>query len=87
MNPDSGMLYELSVTSPFNDPPVAGATIDAETALREGLIEKEQLSSAQRSDLEDMIERRLRLVAVSEPVVQKLRLGEKELRRRKQRRR
>ena len=86
MNPHSGMIYELAVKGDAQDPPAFGATIPAAAAVSEGMIDLGELDEARRIDLEDLIERGGKLVSVDEPVVQKLRLGERELRRRRQRR-
>lgn len=87
MNPYSGMTYELYPTGEAGDPPMWGATIPASDAVESGAINFEALDEEHKEDLEALIEKRGRLVAVNEEVVQKLRLGERELRRRKQRRR
>lgn len=87
MNPHSGMTYELFGEGEYGDPPAPGAKMDPQTALANGVINFEDLDAEHKEDFEQMLEARTPLVAVDEQVVQKLRLGERELRRRKQRRR
>lgn len=84
MDPRSGMVFELNGEGA--DPPVFGATMDAETA-KALLAEKQDGLEAKAARLDEMAASGDRVVAVDEAVVQKLRLGEKELRRRRQRRR
>ena len=89
MDPRTGRIYELSGEGD-GDPPAIGATIGADAVLRNELLADRagvEADPEAMTRLEEMAERRERLVAVDESVVQKLRLGEKELRRRKQRRR
>lgn len=84
MDPRTGMVFELSGEG--DDPPFFGATMDAEAA-KALLAEKQDDLEAKAARLDEMAKSGDRVVAVDEAVVQKLRLGEKELRRRKQRRR
>lgn len=84
MDPRTGMIFELDGEGA--DPPAFGATIDAEAA-KALLSEKQDELEAKQARLEAMAEQGDRVVAVDAEVVQKLRLGEKELRRRRQRRR
>lgn len=84
MDPRSGMTFELSGEGA--DPPVFGATMEADLAAK--LLAGEDAEDAtKRSRLAEMAAAGEPVVAVDEEVVQKLRLGEKELRRRRQRRR
>lgn len=86
MDPETGRLARLHMEEEMR----AGSAIDPREALEKELAADEESKEA----ILEMLERADKegrdpppLVAVDEPVVQRLRLGDKELRRRRQRRR
>lgn len=86
MDPRTGYVYDLK-DLPEADPPYFGAKIGADAALAQGLVETDGLEDDQRARLEEMAAKSEDLIAVEAAAAQRLRLGDRELRRRKQRRR
>lgn len=85
MDPRTGYTYDLSHEA---DPPALGAKIPADVALNEGLVEGiDAMEPEVRKRLAEMAENREELVAVGPDAAQRARLGDRELRRRRQRRR
>lgn len=84
MDPRSGFVYNLTEEA---DPPAPGAKIEAFTAMQEGYVELEGLEGEKLDRLKEMAEKGESLVAVEAEAAQRARLGDRELRRRKQRRR
>lgn len=84
MNPYSGRTYELLGRE--GDAPMPGATVEAKAAIASGMIDVDGLDDEHREDLEELVAKGGRLVAVEAEAVQRLRLGDRELRRRRQRR-
>jgi hypothetical protein len=84
MDPRTGFTYNLTDEA---DPPVLGAKIDAFTALASGYVELGGVSEEKVERLEQMAKNHEELVAVGAEAAQRARLGDRELRRRRQRRR
>lgn len=88
MDPHTGFVYDLTESA---DPPRDGAKIRVDDALEQGLIEAPGLTSELSGDavirLAEMAAKGEELVAVGAEAAQRARLGDRELRRRRQRRR
>lgn len=85
MDTRDGHVYNM--LGEGDDPPAFGAKINAADADAQGLIDTEGLSTEAQDRLKEMIDNDEDLVAVGEKAAQRARLGDRELRRRKQRRR
>lgn len=91
MDPRTGFVYDIIEPG---DPPRDGAKIRADVALEEGIIDvlgrsMEGLGIGRDHEdrLAEMVENKEELVAVGAEAAQRARLGDRELRRRRQRRR
>lgn len=85
MDPRTGFVYNLTDEA---DPPAFGAKIPAEAALAAGMVEDpEALPPELQARLKEMVEKDEDLVAIGAEAAQRARLGDRELRRRRQRRR
>lgn len=85
MDPRTGYMYNLTDEA---DPPALGAKIPADVAVKEGLVEGvDSLPKELVDRLKEMEANREPLVAVGAEAAQRARLGDRELRRRRQRRR